>query len=94
MKKTLKTVCHVSLMVFIVVSSVLSGGTWKTYTKEDGLVYNHVYSIAIDTENVKWFGTTEGVSSFDGTTWTTYSAEDGLADNHVSAIAIDADNIK
>ncbi|HDY88397.1 MAG TPA: T9SS type A sorting domain-containing protein, partial [bacterium] len=37
----------------------------KTYTTEDGLADNYVWSIAIDADNVKWFGTDGGVSSFD-----------------------------
>ena len=69
-------------------------GTYIKYTNKDGLVSNNVYSIAIDIENVKWFGTYDGVSSFDGTTWTNYITEDGLASNWVESIAVDADNVK
>ena len=51
---------------------------------------NYVFSVAIDDNDVKWFGTWGGgVSSFDGQTWKNYTTEDGLADNIVYAIAID-----
>jgi len=80
--------------------SSFDGTTWKTYktyTPEFGLALasNSVWAIAVDADNVKWFGTFDsGVSSFDGTTWTTYTTEDGLAHNWVRTIAIDADNVK
>ena len=69
-------------------------GTYIKYTTADGLADNYVYSTAVDADNVKWFGTGDGVSSFDGTTWTTYTMEDGLAYNTLKAIAVGADNVK
>ncbi len=79
--------------------------TWKTYTEDNGLADNNVYSIAIDSDGVKWFITNSwnekwyyyigsGVSSFDGETWTTYTKSDGLADNDVQSIAIDSEGVK
>ena len=69
-------------------------GTYSKYTTTDGLVYDYVISTAVDTDNVKWFGTQHGVSSFDGTIWTTYIVYDELADNAVWSIAVDIDNVK
>ena len=105
MKKNMKTLCHVASTVLILVSSASAEGTWTTYTTEDGLAANEVLVIAVDTDNVKWFGTEfGGVSSFDGTTWTTYTFDgttwttyttgDGFVDNSVRLIAVDADNVK
>ena len=52
---------------------------WTTYTAENGLVANHVVGIAVDKDNVKWFGTMGGgVSSFDGTIWKTYTKDEGM----------------
>lgn len=73
--------------------------TWKTYTEEDGLADNDVRAIAVDADNVKWFGThNSGVSSFDGTEWKTYTSKDwigyDIGYDFVLAIAVDADNVK
>ena len=65
------------------------------YTVLHVLSDNRFRSLAVDADNLKWFGSWNGgVSSFDGTTWTTYTTEDGLASNVISAVAIDADNVK
>jgi len=66
MKKNMKTFFLLSFTVLIFVSFTSAEGMWKTYTTEDGLANNLVYSIAVDPHNVKWFGTWDnGVSSFD-----------------------------
>jgi len=72
----------------------MSGGfsqTFTAYTSDDGLVDNWVNGVAVDSDNVKWFATQSGVSSFDGTTWTTYTTADGLVYNDAKCIAIDND---
>jgi len=53
-----------------------------------------VWAIARDASDVWWFGTGNGVWSFDGETWKNYTTKDGLAHNMVRAIAIDADGRK
>ena len=83
----------------IIIAAVLCGfayaeGTWTTYTTDDGLANNAVIGVAIDHDNVKWFATYGGVSSFDGATWTTYTKTDGLADNSVYKVMVDSDNVK
>ncbi|MBN1293203.1 MAG: T9SS type A sorting domain-containing protein [Candidatus Latescibacteria bacterium] len=74
------------------------GDDWSNrtiYTPDDGLVSsNGIQSIAVDRNNVKWFGTSSGVSSFDGTEWKTYTTDDGLVKNNVTVIAVDRNNIK
>ncbi len=74
----------------------IGGGVWKydgsdgiIYNKENGLVNDYVYAVAVDAHNEKWFGTGSGVSKFDGTNWTTYKTSDGLVSNRILAIAID-----
>jgi len=94
MKKNIKTFCLKILIVLILISSVSAEGTWTTYREGDGLAENSVYSIAAGFYNVKWFGTEQGVTSFDGTTWTTYTTVDGLADNWIWSVAVTSYNVK
>jgi len=58
--------------------SHFDGTSWRTYTTEDGLVDDWVYSMAQDKDGTLWLGTEGGVSVFDGTTWTTYAHAQGL----------------
>jgi len=83
--------------------SVLEGGVerWNrkdgsriTYTTGDGLIDNNVYAITIDSENLKWFATENGVSRFDGISWTSYTTDNGLILNRVISIAVDQNNVK
>ncbi|MBS2212773.1 T9SS type A sorting domain-containing protein [Carboxylicivirga mesophila] len=52
-----------------------------------GLCDNRVQSIVIEESGKKWFGTANGVSSFDDTNWIVYRNE--LPDNFVNSVAID-----
>ena len=46
---------------------------WIIYqTGNSGLPSNHISDIVIDSNNVKWIGTDNGVAKFDDTTWTVY----------------------
>jgi len=64
--------------------------TWSTYTSESsGLAANTVKAIGIDANNVKWFGTVNGLSRFDGSTWITYTTDDNLAHNEINALAFE-----
>ena len=44
-------------------------------TDNTDLVSNTVYTAAVDTSHTRWFGTSEGVSSFKGSEWTVWSDE-------------------
>ncbi|MCE5252327.1 hypothetical protein LLG96_19170 [bacterium] len=57
-------------------------GTQRLYTTDDGLFSNTVTCIAVDHNEVKWFGTNNGLSRFDGSTW------DKFISQPVSDIAI------
>ncbi len=73
----------------------LNGEVLADYTFIDGLVSNDIFSIVIDSDGNKWFGTNRGVSKFDGTSWTNYTATNsGLVSNHVRSIAIDVEGNK
>ena len=62
------------------------GSHWIIYTTDDGLTNNLVYSIVIDDAGIKWFGTWQGLSSFDGNEWMSY-----LNHQYIRAMAIDRD---
>ncbi|MFA4833724.1 MAG: two-component regulator propeller domain-containing protein [Patescibacteria group bacterium] len=59
-----------------------------------GLAGANVRSIVVDQNNIVWFGTKTGVSSFDGKTWEIYTTEDGLVGNDVKQIFVDKNNVK
>lgn len=64
--------------------SVLDPSGNETYNK------NYVFSMAIDPEGNKWFGTWGGgASRFDGKKWQNFTTDDGLAGNIVYAVTID-----
>jgi ligand-binding sensor domain-containing protein len=44
--------------------SRFDGGTWTTYTTDDGLADNYVTSIAVAPDGALWFGTFGGVSRY------------------------------
>lgn len=78
-----------------VVRRDMRDGTYVKYTTADGLTGMHVCSVAVDADNVKWFGTNgQGISRFDGETWTTYYSEYGEAGNIINDITVDCDNVK
>lgn len=74
----------------ILLISRISAQKWTTYNTTNGLIYNKVNVIAIDTQGNKWFGTDSGVSKFDGINWITYNTAVGLGNNVVHAIEIDS----
>ncbi|RPI13088.1 MAG: hypothetical protein EHM58_19165 [Ignavibacteriae bacterium] len=43
---------------------------WIVYTTTNsGLPSNNIFPIAIDTNNIKWIGTSQGLAKFDGANW-------------------------
>ena len=53
------------------------------------------FSVAVDCENVKWFGTaSKGVLQYDGASWKQYTSRDGLVTDIVYSIAVDKNNVK
>ena len=60
---------------------------FTTFTTEDGLAHNVVFSMFEDRAGILWFGTEGGgVSRFDGKGFTTITKDDGLGENVVRAI--------
>ena len=66
-------------------------GSAITYTKDNGLMDNHVLSITVARDSAVWVGTDNGVSRFDGANWQHYTTENGLAGNHTSSIEVAPD---
>jgi ligand-binding sensor domain-containing protein len=61
---------------------------WTSYSSQDGLAGDLVYSIAQAKDGALWFGTDRGVSRFDGKTWSSLGKRDGLLEDHVYALAV------
>ncbi|MEO5374159.1 MAG: regulator [Alphaproteobacteria bacterium] len=62
---------------------------WKTFTTDDGLAGNIVYSIAQDKDGNLWFGTNHGASRYDGKRFVNYGRADGVIGEEVFSVAID-----
>ena len=65
------------------------GHTFATFTTEDGLAHDEVWSMFQDREGYLWFGTQNGLSQYDGHTFTNFTTEDGLSDYWVLSILQD-----
>ena len=75
--------------------SIFDGMSWTQYSGEDYLsVWQNEINSVIDLEGVKWFGTPQGVISFDGTTRKSYTKADGLVSDNVIDVAVDGKNVK
>lgn len=68
------------------------GESWTTISDPMGPASNYINCVAIDGDNMKWFGTTDnGMSLFDGYTWTHYGRASGLPDDCVNDIVFTPD---
>jgi ligand-binding sensor domain-containing protein len=63
--------------------------TWRSFTEQDGLAGNIVYSIAEEADGTLWFGTNKGAVRYDGRRWSVYGRAQGLVSDNVYAIAVD-----
>ncbi len=72
--------------------NTFDGQLWRHYTKDDGLIDNDTYAVAVDAyaQQRVWIGTRDGVSVFDGRAWSHYTKDDGLSAPWVTDIVIDA----
>ena len=63
---------------------------FKKITAKDGISHSTVYDVAQDDDGLMWFGTREGLNSFDGTRITTFYHNDTLAgsisDNQINVL--------
>jgi len=63
---------------------------WSAFSSADGLIHNEVHSIAEKNHGVMWFGTADGISTFDGELWDKHSTKDGLIHPFVNDLAFDS----
>lgn len=80
------------LVAFLFTIIKVNGQNFQNFTTTEGLSNNFVLGIAVDTNNVKWVATADGVGRYNDTTWTTYRIADGLVDNYIYSIAVDKNN--
>lgn len=84
------------LTIIFTAISVFAEGVWTTYSpivNADSMELS-VNSIAVDKNNVMWFGANGGAYSFDGHGGTILYKENGLVSNDVQVVAVDKKNIK
>ncbi len=69
---------------------------WNLTTKEytilttaDGLLSNILTDVAVDSENILWVGSREGLGSFDGTSWKNYGIPQGLPSPEITVLTVD-----
>jgi len=76
--------------IFIFTSFLCSSQTFTNYTTADGLIDNSVNCVAVGANDVVWFGTQNGISSFDGTSWNSYSTATDtiLVDDNIKTISV------
>jgi hypothetical protein len=84
---------------FILLSNLLfcQSAQWITFNTVNSRLPNRsIYSVAVDKQGVKWFGTDgSGLVKFDGTQWSTYNAANSnLKCNLIRVIYVDEDNNK
>ncbi|HRY32599.1 MAG TPA: two-component regulator propeller domain-containing protein [Bacteroidales bacterium] len=83
-----------SLVMLLACAGSLTGQTFfKNFTNANsGLPDDNVTGVAIDQNNVKWFGTQSGVARYNDTNWVVYTTPHGVIDNYINCIAVDANN--
>jgi ligand-binding sensor domain-containing protein len=67
--------------------------TFTHYTVAQGLINNHVHSIAEDSEGAIWLGTEGGVSKFDNKCFRNYTTAQGLSNGKVNFLLKDGKDL-
>jgi ligand-binding sensor domain-containing protein len=62
-------------------------GNWQTFTEENGLPSNKVFTVRIDGDRVL-AGTHDGLAVYEKGKWTTYTTENGLPHNGIVSIDV------
>jgi ligand-binding sensor domain-containing protein len=65
-------------------------GSWKTYTKKDGLPADKIYCVRVDGDRT-WVGTSHGLALLEEGDWKVFTKEDGLA--HPGVLSIDVSEL-
>lgn len=91
MKKSRYLIVLLILASLMINKVLFSQGTWKHYTKDDGLKSNAVNYILEDKHKNIWCKThMRGVMKFDGNKWINYTKKDGLTSNMVTTMFEDS----
>ncbi len=75
------------LLLFMSAMNVYAQGTLTQFTSADGLLDNWIYSIAVDSNDVVWVGSENGVSWYDGNYWEKYTK---MLHDPIRSIVIDS----
>ena len=71
------------------------GNSWTYFSSANGLPWDFITALAVDTNNILWIGTQNGLSSYDGNTFTNYFLRNsGLTADYISDIDVDSFNNK
>jgi ligand-binding sensor domain-containing protein len=87
---------NIILLIFLfIAAAVQAQPQWVIYTQfNSGLPSSLIGSILIDSNNVKWVTTDNGLAKLQGNTWTVYdTSNSGLPQNHCYGIVLDKKNI-
>ncbi len=68
--------------------SQFDGKRFTTYTTQDGLPGNYIFSLAEGPDGIIWVGTNQGLARFDGIAWKTYTTKDGLFGDAVFSLVL------
>ncbi|QEN09015.1 sensor histidine kinase [Oceanispirochaeta crateris] len=83
----------IHLFSFITLHSLEPHGSstvrFTSYTIDDGLITNSVYSIFQDSRGLLWFGTQDGINLFDGVEFTIIGEETSVSSGYVYSITED-----
>jgi ligand-binding sensor domain-containing protein len=81
------------LILFLPFFTYSQNPQWIVYTHQNsGLPGNFVSSIAIDTNNIKWIGTSEGLAKFNGLNWIIYDTINSTFLLQPQTLAMDKEN--
>jgi ligand-binding sensor domain-containing protein len=87
----LKLIISFGLLFICVCTTISQNPQWIVYTTQNsGLPGNFIGSIIIDTNNIKWIGTNNGLARFDGNQWIVYDTTNApVTNNSLNPKALD-----
>lgn len=76
------------VLIFLASALILNAQSLRldSYSTDEGLIQNTVFTIHQDSKGFIWLGTNAGVSKFDGRNFTSYGISDGLVASSVKCI--------
>jgi ligand-binding sensor domain-containing protein len=83
----------ISVIINMFVMNIFSQGTWKIYTKEDGLSTNNITEILEDSKGNLWFNPPiddlkKVMTKFDGKDWMIYGTWNKKLDNRLATVSV------